>query len=122
MHLGDDPDLPVLETFDNVELPKRPAPIERARCDVSHEIGQLNRPTGCGDARAAHVVIEVELGILDQRRVLESEGDLHHPHAERRHQRYPLVDQGADPSEAEPPGDIGGVEHHGAHDLQMGGG
>ncbi len=65
--------------------------------------------------------IEVERGILDEGRVTEAEGDLDHPHAERRHQGDPVAHPGPDLTEAEPAGYRGGIEHHGPEDVQVGG-
>ncbi len=79
-------------------------------------------PPGDGQAGPAHVVVEVEVGVVDQRRVLEPEGHLDHPHAERGYQGHPLGHQRPDPAEAQATGDPGRVEHHGPHDVQMGGG
>ena len=57
-------------------------------------------PPGAREAGPAHVVVEVEIGIVDQRRVLEPEGTSTIRMPERGHQVHPLGHQRPDPAEA----------------------
>ena len=68
------------------------------------------------------MVVDVELGIIGHRRLLESEGDLERPLAERGHQVDTIGHQVPDAPEVHPPGHGGGVEDQRPEDVEVGGG
>ena len=67
----------VTETFDDVHLPQRASAIHLATNDARDLLGQLVRAPGRGKADVAHVVLEVELVIVDPPRVVERERHFH---------------------------------------------
>ena len=58
-------------------------------------------PPGDGQRGAAHVVVEVEVGILDPQRVVQVERHRHQAAPERRQQVHPLAQQVAHPVDVE---------------------
>ena len=122
VHLGHQGEVSSLQPLDHMELPQWPAPVERSRGQVGDQGRQLGPPARRRKADPAHVVVDVEVGIVDHRRVLEPEGHLDHPLAERRHQGQPVGHQVADAPEAHSPVHRGGVEDQRTQDVQVGGG
>ena len=91
--LGDGCDVAVLEPLHDVHLPERAAAIERPSHHLLGELGQLRLAARGGERGAAHVVLEVEVGVFDPERVVEREGDREQPPPERRQQVEPALDQ-----------------------------
>ncbi len=79
VHLGDDADVAVGQALDHVELPQRAVRSSGVLAICAGQLGQLLVAAGGGDADAADVVVEVEVGVLDPDRVVEPERHLHHP-------------------------------------------
>ena len=67
------PTLPSVEAVDQVQLPQRPRAVERAREDPRHLLGDLLVGRRRRDRQLAHVVLEVEVRIVDPVRVVEPE-------------------------------------------------
>ena len=87
----------VLEAFDDVRLPQRLAAVERPARDVGRERRELARSARRGQRGAAHVVVEVEVGILDPRRHVRAERHLDEAAPERRHEVEARLEQGVHP-------------------------
>ena len=83
MGLGEHRPASVGEAFDDVGLPQRSAAIHPATDDTCHLVGQLVGTARRGEADVAHVVVEVEVGVVDPVRVVEFERHLDQPAAHR---------------------------------------
>ena len=68
------------------------------------------------------MIVEVEVGIIDHGRMLQSERDLDHPLPEGRNQGQAVGDEVPDGPEVQAPLHPVGVEDQGAQYLEMGGG
>ena len=110
MGLGDRGDVAVLEALDHVHLPQRAAAVERSAEDVGRELGQLGGAAGSRQGRPSHVVVDVEVGVLDPQRVVELERDLDEAPPERRQQVEPALDELDHLLEGVAAGDGGRVE------------
>ena len=119
MDLGDRRDEVVLEPLDHVHLPQRTAPVERPRHHLRTEARKLVEVAGCRQGDASHVVLELDVGILDPERMVELERDLRQPPAERRQQVEPALDQREDLLEGVATGHGGRVEHARAADVHV---
>ncbi len=122
VHFRHQGQVPVGKPLDHMELPQGPLAVERPRGDVSHQLGQLVETTGFGQAHPAHVVVDVEVGIVDHRRVLQPERHLHDPLAEGRDQVQAVGHHVADPPEINPSVDPGRVEDQRSEDVEVDGG
>ena len=83
-------DEPGLVALDHVQLPQRPRAVERPRHDPRHLVGELLVGARRRERHLAHVVAEVDLGLLDPVRVVEPERHLGEPPAQRRELRRAL--------------------------------
>ena len=81
------------QTLDEVALPQRAAAVERARGDAGHELAQLVHGAGSRQGRAAYVVAEVEVLVVDPGRVGETTRHRLEALAVARHERDPVGDQ-----------------------------
>ena len=72
----------VVEPVDEVQLPRRPAEVERAGVDAGDLGAELPPGAGPGQRDVAHVVLEVEAAVPDRPRPVEAEGHVDHPLAE----------------------------------------
>jgi len=108
--LGQQRDPAALEALHEVDLPQRPAAVERARDDARHELEQLRRRTGARQRRAAHVEADVEVLVVDPHRVGEVAGHRLQPLAVARHERDPVTDQLDQPGVVERPLPLARVE------------
>ena len=79
---GGQPD-DVVEALDDVHLPQRPAPVERPRVQPRHLDAELPPIARAGQGDVPHVVLEVEVRILDPVRVIEPQRHLHEALPER---------------------------------------
>ena len=89
----------VVEALDDVHLPQRPAPVERSRVQPRHLDAELPPVARLRQRDVAHVVLEVEVGVLDPVRVVEPERHLHQPLAERARHVQAAADVLEDPLE-----------------------
>ena len=64
MDLGEDGHHPVLQAFDEVQLPERLRPVQRPGVDALHEVGQLTVASRFRQCRPAHVEVDVEVGVI----------------------------------------------------------
>jgi hypothetical protein len=85
-----------LETVDQVQLPQRPRPIERAREDPRHLLGKLLVVPRRDQRELADVEVQVEVLVVEPVGVVQPERDLHEPPAHRREQRQPLCQERLD--------------------------
>ena len=81
MRLRQHREAPVRETLDEPQLPQRPAAVERLGEHAAREPLQLALAAGAGQRRVAHVVADLEVGIVDPHRAALAE----------RHERQPLA-------------------------------
>ena len=85
--------MPVGQAVDEVQLPQRPRAIQRPRGDSRDLLADLGVRRGLGQRELAHVVLEVEVRIVDPVGVVEVERDAAQAPAERRQQRQALGHQ-----------------------------
>jgi hypothetical protein len=74
----------VLEAVDQIHLPQWPRAVERPGEDARHLLGQFRVGRRGRQRQLAHVVLEVEVGIVDPVRVVESQRHVPQPPAKRR--------------------------------------
>ncbi len=65
MDLRDDGEPVPLETLNNVEFPKRLGSIQLLRHDEADQRSQLLECTGTGQAVVPHVILDVEVLVID---------------------------------------------------------
>ena len=82
--------------LDDVELPQRPRAIQRQRHDPRDLVGELLVGARRRERHLAHVVAEVDLGLLDPVRMVEPERHLGEAPAQRRQLGGALLDQPRD--------------------------
>ena len=66
-------DVAAFEAFDDPGLPQRPVAIQRVGVDLLDELAELLHSAGSGTDDAAHVRVEIELGVLDPDRVMQAQ-------------------------------------------------
>ena len=66
-------DAAAFEALDDPGLPQRPVAIQRVGVDLLDERAELLHPAGRGTDDAAHVRVEIELGVLDPDRVMQAQ-------------------------------------------------
>jgi hypothetical protein len=91
VELREQAEVPVAQAVEQVELPQRPGAVEGARADPRDRLGDLALVAGRRDRRLAHVVLDVEVGVLDPVGQVEVERDLDEPPAKRRNEVQPLL-------------------------------
>ena len=91
--LAHDHGLAVAVVVDQVELPERARAIKRAAEDPRHLLGELVVVAGRRQRQLADVEVQVEVAVFDPVAVVEIEGHLDQPPAERRHERQALGDE-----------------------------
>ena len=69
--LGQQRDAAARQPFDEVHTPQRHAAVEARAHDVADEVGELAVVAGARQRAMAHVVLDVELGVLDPVRIPE---------------------------------------------------
>ena len=84
VHLGDHRDPSFGQTLDDPDLPERLGAVELVAGDVPDEVGELAQTARTGHRGPAHVVVDVEAGVLHPHRVAETQRDLDQPAAEDR--------------------------------------
>ena len=84
---------PSLEALDEVDLPQRPAAVERPGGDPRDELAQLVHRPGPRQRGAAYVVAEVEVLVVHPDRVGQPAGHRLQPLAVARHEGDPVGDQ-----------------------------
>ena len=120
MNLREQPHASVLETVDQVELPQRLGAVERAREDPSDLLGELRIRGRRGQRQLAHVVLQVEVRVVDPVGVVEPERNLGEAPAQRGQQRQPVDQQVLEVGALEPAaGRRGRVDHRHAGDVPV---
>ena len=74
MALGDQSKTPVVNSLDEPELPQRLASVKSPRQQLAGQLGQLGFAAGAGQRRLTHVVLELEMRIVDPHRQAHVEG------------------------------------------------
>ena len=92
---------PALEPVDDVDLPQRPAAVERAAEHALHGLGELTVVARRGQRRLADVELEVEVRVLDPVRQVQAQRHRHEPPAQRREQVQARFQQRLDLGPAE---------------------
>jgi hypothetical protein len=87
---------PALEPVDHVQLPQRPAAVERPGEDALDGVPQLLVVAGRRHRGVADVEVDVEVGILDPVRIVEPERNRDEPARERRKEVQALTDEAGD--------------------------
>ena len=108
VHLGDDGDALVGQALDDPHLPQRLGPVELVTGDVAGQVGQLAQAAGTGHGRPPHVVVDVEVGVVDPHRMAQAERDLDQPPPEDRGAGDPGGDGLLHPLEGVAPGTVDG--------------
>ena len=80
------------QALDHVALPERAAAIERAADDARHQLGDLLVVARGRHRGVAHVEVEVEARVVDPVRVVEVEGHVEQPAAQRLEEVEPALD------------------------------
>ena len=85
----------VRKSFDDVRLPQRPAAVHPSPDDARNLLRQLISRTRRRESDVAHVVVKIEMCVLDPVRPIQFERDLDHPSTQRLqmtdHDRQPLT-------------------------------
>jgi hypothetical protein len=76
MDLGQQGVAAALQSADQVDLPQRPSPIQRAGDDPRHLVGELVIVARRGESDLTDVEVQVEVRILDPVRMVQTEGDV----------------------------------------------
>ena len=92
MHLGEDREAVVGQALDHVALPQRAAPVEGPADDAGHELADLLVAARRRHRGVAHVEVEVEARVVHPVRVVEPEGDVAEPPAQRLEEVQPTLD------------------------------
>ena len=100
---------PVLDAFDEPDVPQGPTPVQADLGQPGHQLAQLPGAAGGRHGDAMQMVIQMEIGVGHQQRLVQPEGHLLELHGELRHQRYPLGQEATERLEP-PPGSIPGVD------------
>ncbi len=87
--------------LDQVELPERAVPVERAFVQSREQLFQCVGIRGTRHGQVADVVVEVELRVFDPPRVVEAERHVAYPPTERRGAVQGRLDHGAETIERE---------------------
>jgi hypothetical protein len=90
--LGVDRDLPVLQSVDHVELPQRPAAIEEIRMQAADQLLELRDRAGRREREAPDVVVEVDVVVVDEQRMVDVERHRHELFREQRSEVHALRD------------------------------
>ena len=77
-------DPPIVQPVEHVHAPQRARSVERHAGDVGNGLLELATMARGGQHHAAHVIVEIEVRILDPDRMVEAERDFHHPPPEGR--------------------------------------
>ena len=93
MGLGDHRDPVPLQALDQVHLPQRPAVVQRPGHQPGRQVAQLLVAARLGQGRAADVVGDVEVGVVDPDRTGQPARHLDHLLPVAGHQGQPLLDQ-----------------------------
>ncbi len=88
--------VPGAQAVDEVQLPQRPRAVQRPGDDARDLRGELRVGAGPGEGELAHVVVEVEVVVVDPVGVVEAERHLGQAPAQRRQQRQALGQQPLD--------------------------
>jgi hypothetical protein len=93
VRLGVVGDLAVLEAVDDVHLPQRAAAVEQRGVQPRDQRVELLHRPGAAQGRAAHVVVEIDIVVLDPHRIGQLEGHLRELAVEQAAQVHALADQ-----------------------------
>ena len=93
VRLADDGEARFSQPFDQPHLPKRLVPIERLREQAADQLLQLGFSARRRQSGVAHVVLEVELGLVDPDRPALLERNEHHALPVARDLLQPRLDQ-----------------------------
>ena len=85
--------LDIIEALDDDEFPQWFRQVHRARVQPRDLNAELTPVAGRGKRDVAHVVFEVEIGVLDPVRMVDVERDAHQPLAERTRAAQPTFDE-----------------------------
>jgi hypothetical protein len=85
-------DIAVAETMNQIQLPKRVRAVERTLEDPRDLLRELRVRGRRRQRQLPHVVLEIELGVVDPVRIVQPERHLLQTPTKRRQQRQPLGD------------------------------
>ena len=63
VQLGVSREASVLQSFDDMGLPQRAMPVEQAAVQSRGQLKEFANPSGCGQGRPAHVVLQIDVVI-----------------------------------------------------------
>ena len=92
--LVDDREAVALEPLDQVQLPERSRAVQRRREGLGDRLAELLFAAGRGQLRAAHVVVDVEVGVIDPEGTAELQRRHREPLAQARQQVQAAADAG----------------------------
>ena len=93
MGLGEHRQSTIRQTLDEIQLPLRPAGLERAVDQPCDQVGELTHPARRRQRGATDVETQIEVRVVDPHRAGEAEGDLADPLPEPRRVSQPGVDE-----------------------------
>ena len=79
MHLGQSRDPPMLDTLDEPQLPQRPVTLERVGHQTADQLLELATPSRRGHRNPPEVEVEVEVGVRDEPRPIQTKRRTDHP-------------------------------------------
>ena len=103
------------QAMDEMDVPQRPAPVERLARQARRELGEPAVVPGRRQRHLREVVVEIEVGILDPVRLAEPQRDLDEPSTRQRQQVQALFDDRAQRLHRQLR--ALGLEHHDVHEM-----
>ena len=113
MDLGQQRDVSIVQSVDEIGLPQRPGPVQRPREDARHLFGELLVAGRRRERELADVVLEIEVGVVDPVGVVEPQRHRFQAPAKRGQQRQALGDERLQVVELEPARRPGARIEHG---------
>ena len=110
VHLVDDRDAVVCQTFGDIHLPQRTAAIQRSAGDLTDQLIEFPTPAGGGHPHLAKVIVEIDVVVLHPHRMMQLHRDVHELVAQRRQGHQPRIGHLPEQLEAVAV-DAGHVEH-----------
>src|ERR1700684_4108743 len=89
------------QALGDVELPQRPAAVQRRGRHLADDGVELAAPTGCGYLHPVQMVVQVDIAVLQPHRMVQPPGDVNELVAQRFQQMQTPAKMAAEVVEAE---------------------
>ena len=109
--LVDDRDAVTGQTFGDIHLPHRTAPIERCACDLADQLIEFPTTAGSGHLDAAEVIVQIDIVGFHPHRMMQLQRDIHELMTKRSHGLEPRIRNMPEQVEAVSPLHAGHIEH-----------